>query len=42
MLARKCYPYEMAVQMLLKPPQLNPWIQPMTVSLLVAGAKRFI
>ncbi len=41
-LARNSYPYEMAVQMFLKPLQLNRWIQPPMVSLLVAGAKRFI
>ncbi|MGE5220612.1 MAG: ferritin-like domain-containing protein [Chloroflexota bacterium] len=42
MLARSYYPYEMAIQMLLKPLQLNRWIQPATASLLAAGAKHFI
>jgi len=38
-LARDFYPYEMAVRMFLKPVQLNRCLRPMTVSLLVTGAK---
>lgn len=42
LLARRYYPYEMAVHMFLKPLQLNRWIQPMTISLFVAGTKCFL